>query len=102
MYNIVYSVYYTHHIPHHIQRLWKEQLHTEEPVHWRLSQHFWRQIFAFCGVLGAPQLMPSAVPLWRIARWKVPSARGERSWGKYWKVKSEVSSSQLTQLESGN
>ena len=36
---------------------------------------FWRlSIFASCGVFGAPQLMPSAVPLWRIARWKVPSA----------------------------
>ena len=40
--------------------------------------------------------MPSAVPLWRIARWKVPSTRGERSWEKYSKVKSEASGSQPT------
>ena len=37
-------------------------------------------ISTFSGVFGAPQLIPRAVPLWRIALWKVPLDNGERSW----------------------
>ena len=37
-------------------------------------------ISTFSGVFGAPQLIPRAVPLWRIALWKVPFDNGERSW----------------------
>ena len=75
-------VYFTHHIPHRIQHQWKEQPHTEEPSKdiygyytyiggkcqevppQEVFLHY--KNFACSGVIGAPQLMPRAVPVFLI------------------------------------
>ena len=70
-------VYFTHHIPHRIQRHWKEQPHTEEPskgiygytfkyIHENIVFYSCYKDFACSGVIGAPQLMPMAVPVFLI------------------------------------
>ena len=60
-------VYFTHHIPHRIQHQWKEQPHTEEPSKdENIVFYSCYKDFACSGVIGAPQLMPRAVPVFVI------------------------------------